>query len=156
MTPRWQWIVFAYLVIGAVCSSCAHRFARSTTAASTEEERTEWQTAAMVVENKQSVAIEKKQGSRETRRFSPDGKLVELVTEQWGSDGRVQVESAVSGSASATGEQQRKKAAKKDTDVDTSVKAGPPWWWLLAVILLVGAGTAFAWRWFRRARTLIG
>lgn len=136
-------------------SSCAHRLQKHQIATRTEETSTTWQTAETAESNTQSVATEKKQGTRQTRRWTPDGKLMEEVIEHWGSDGRVQVASSASASASATGQASKSVAASSSSTTKADTRAGwPSWWWL--TLLAPAALVAYLWkRWRARLRLLV-
>ena len=155
MTPVIRWALFLFLLTG-FCGSCSHRYARHETAHRTEETSHQWKTAATTVVEKQSVATEKKQGSRETKRFRPDGTLMEQVNEQWGSDGRLQVNSNASSHAASTGHDFRSVKASSSSTTEAQTKAGLPWWlWALTWMCAAFAVALVGWRVYRRARTVV-
>jgi hypothetical protein len=122
-------------------SSCAHRFQKHQTAARTEQETRTFQTAENAASQTQSVSSEKKASSRRTREFDPKtGILVKDVLEQYQSDGRVQVDTLASASASATGADFRSVVASSSSTTKADTRAGwSPWWLLLLVPLAAGA-----------------
>lgn len=152
MTPRWQWAVIAYLLLWAFCcAGCAYKLRTTDTANRTEETRNVWQTAETAASQTQSVATEKKQGNRQTRRWTPDGKLMEEVIEHWGSDGRVQVASESSSHAASTGHASQSAKASSSSSTKADTQAGwSPWWW--ALLLAPAAAGAWALRKWIRAR----
>ncbi len=134
-------------------SSCAHRFQKHQTATRTEQETRTFQTAENAASQTQSVSSEKKAGSKRTREFDPKtGILVRDVLEQYQSDGRVQVDTLASASASATGADFRSVVASSSSTTKADARTGwPSWWWAL---LLVPAA-AVAWFLRRRIRAAI-
>jgi hypothetical protein len=149
--PAIRWTLFLFLLT-AFCGSCAHRYQKHQTAARTEETAHVWQTAETAASQMQSVATEKKQGNRQIRRWTPDGKLMEEVIEHWGSDGRVQVASSASASASATGQVSKSVAASSSSSTKADTRAGwSPWWWTLLLVPLA----LVAWALRRRIRAFI-
>jgi hypothetical protein len=122
---------------------CAHKYQRTENATRTEENRTTWQTAETAASQTQSVATEKKQGNRQTRRWTPDGKLMEEVIEQWGSDGRVQVDTSASASASATVADFSSVVASSSSSTKADTRAFELPWWLHVIGWVAGLVGAF-------------
>jgi hypothetical protein len=143
LSPRVYWPLFLLLIAWAICApGCAHRSTRTDTASRIEQKESAFQTAETAESNTQSVATEKKQGRRQTRRWAPDGKLMEEVIEQWGSDGRVQVSADASASRSAARTDFSDVRASSSSTRASSVSWWPPWWLyviaLIVVLVVVG------------------
>lgn len=154
MRPRHYWPLFLFVMAWALCSGCAHRYASQQSANRTDQEHRQSQTEARVEEKTQSVATEKKQGSKRTREFDPKtGTLIRDVLEQYQSDGRLQVDTSASASASATAAVFRSVVASSSSarQADTRVAWWSPWW-LLLVIPLAGV-VWLGWRWVKRSAT---
>jgi hypothetical protein len=156
LTPALRWFVFLWFVGYALCAaSCAHRYQKHQTATRTEETRKEWRTEQTAAETTQSVATETKTGSRRTRRWAPDGKLLEEIQEHWGSDGRVQVSASASASQSASGVDFSNVVAGSSTSVQADTRAGWSWWWALLAVPVVGVAWGLR-RWIRSRISFLG
>jgi hypothetical protein len=153
MRPVVYWPLFLLLLVHVLCASCAHRLHKHQTATRTEETARTWQTAENAASQTQSVSSEKKASSRRTREFDPKtGKLVRDVLEQYQSDGRVQVDTLASASASATGADFRSVVASSSSTTKADTRAGwPSWWWTLLLVPVA----VLAWFLRRRIRAFI-
>ncbi len=152
MSPTLRWLVVIYLALGAMCSGCAHRYHRTETAHREETTRSTWEEhAETAVEQKRSEET-KSSVKRVRERFRPDGTLLERLTEQVASDGRVQVDMSASASLSAARTDFSDVKAGSNSTTDARTTAGLPWWlWLVgAAALVVGA-----WVLRRRIRSVI-
>ena len=129
-----QWAAAIGLALLIWGTSCRHTYQHHQTAQRTEQETRTFQTATSAEDNKQSVETKKSDGKKVTERFRPDGSLMERVSEQWQSDGRVTTETASASRSTAAGGASRSVAASSSSTKQADTRAGwSPWWWLMAI-----------------------
>lgn len=145
-----RWFFFLWCCGYLLCAGCSLHSRRHDTAQRTEEKRTTWQTAETAALQTQSVETKKTAGTKQTRRWAPDGKLLEEVIEHWGSDGRVQVSADASASRSAARADFSDVRASSSSSKQADTRAGTIsilWW--VALVAAVAAGAWALRRWWR-------